>query len=278
MRIKQISSKKGFTIIEVMIVLAVTMVLFFMATQFISGKEQYNTFKISINNLQSEFKQILDNVANGYYPPQNFSCTPGNNTPPTIISSSNSSQGSNWGCIFLGDAVQVQPSRLVKYPIIGNNNNSTGSNATSLINDSSSAAISPLIEPSYYQYTNGLTAVCMQVSFNSVSNSCSNVPSRNGNSAPIVGFAVGIGAVSSQSNQALQMIPISGSNLNISQANFISDFNPGPNNSHFNAQILLGGIQICFASGGSNNSALFQIGGAGSVNNVTYFIYNNRTC
>ncbi len=272
--------KQGFTIIEVMIVMAVTSVIFFMATQFISGKEQYNAFKIAANNLQTEYKQILDNVSNGYYPPQNFNCMVSEaGTKPYLSSIANFSQGANWGCIFLGDAVQVQPTQLIIYPIIGNRQSSNGNNATSLIDDSTTAIVSSIIEPEHYSYGYSLSAICMQASTVSTATCNSN---KTLDSYPIMSFAVGIGSVSSQSNQSLQLIPLynlnSSNSLNISQNNFIKNFNLASDIYIGLNKLPIGGIQICYVSGGSNDSALFQIGGNGSVNNVSYYIYNNRTC
>ena len=282
---KQKIDKNGFTILEVMIVLAVTMIIFFMATQFIAGKEQYNAFKVSLNSLQTEFKDIFNNVANGYVPAQNISCSASGTSKPAVSTSSSNQQGSNLGCIFLGDEVQIKTTGIVIYPIIGNRTDSNGNQVYNIIDGNGTAIISSNISPETYSFSNGLNAICAQTNLTNSYQSCDNTTLTNVKS-PTNSFAVGISSASSQNNQALVVIPtadlhnLSNNNVNndVSNTTFVNDFNL-PGDIYIGAaNELVGGINICVLSGGSNNSAMFTIGGNGSVNNVTYFIYNNRNC
>lgn len=285
MNSKQKIDKKGFTILEVMIVLAVTMILFFMATQFIAGKEQYNAFKVSLNSLQTEFKGIFNNVANGYFPDQNISCLVLGISNPIIKKGGNKQQGSHWGCIFLGDEVQIKTTGLVVYPIVGNRTGSNGRQVANIIDGNNTAIISSNISSQTYNFTNGLKAICAQFNQTNSFQLCDNTTQKN-IKIPINSFAVGISSASSQNNQALYFIANddlknpSYNNINntISKFDYINDFN-------LSADIYINAItgfskdiEVCVLSGGTNNSALFTIGGNGSVNNVTYYIYNNRNC
>lgn len=112
----------GFTIVETLIVLAVTGLLFAGAALMINGRQNRTEFTTAINNLQQQLQQIINQTASGYYPNSgNFSCTPG--TPPSIKSGSNA-RGTNNGCIFLGSVIYFGPgqasNQFTVYPIAGN--------------------------------------------------------------------------------------------------------------------------------------------------------------
>ena len=58
----------GFTVIEVMIVLAVTGLLFISSVALISGKQNQTAFDQSIRQIQSQIQQIINEVSIGFYP------------------------------------------------------------------------------------------------------------------------------------------------------------------------------------------------------------------
>jgi hypothetical protein len=98
-----------------MLFLAVSGVMFLIATNFINGKESQAEFSTSVGNVTSVLQQVIDNVANGYYPTQqNFNCTNplggGVLGAAPTFSSGSSSKGTNsqggYGCVFLGDVIQ----------------------------------------------------------------------------------------------------------------------------------------------------------------------------
>ena len=122
----------GFTITEVMIVLAVTGVLFAVIAATITGRQRSNEFTQSINDIRSELQQQISEVQAGYYPRSgNFECTAG----PTINSVGNVEQGANDACVYLGKAFQFaagNPENIRIYTIVGNRsaNDMTAANPT----------------------------------------------------------------------------------------------------------------------------------------------------
>ena len=65
----------GYTIVEVMIFLAVSSLMFLIAVGFISGKQNNVEFTLSVNTLKSDIQQVFNNVSSGYYASRNnFSC------------------------------------------------------------------------------------------------------------------------------------------------------------------------------------------------------------
>jgi type II secretory pathway pseudopilin PulG len=99
---------RGYTIIEVMIFLAVSGFMFVIAATFISGKQSKSEFRQGMNSVNAEVQRVINDVGNGFYPSTaSFSCTAstaGGPPNPSILSPNG--QGSNEGCVFLGKVVQ----------------------------------------------------------------------------------------------------------------------------------------------------------------------------
>ncbi len=112
----RLPASKGYTIVETMIFLAVSGLMFVLAASFISGKQAAVEFKQSAENLNSQIEQVIGSVSNGYYPfNSNFTCSyNGDSATITTIAGNNGegtngpsgSQGSQSGCTYLGRAIQ----------------------------------------------------------------------------------------------------------------------------------------------------------------------------
>jgi hypothetical protein len=115
--------ESGFTIVETLIVLAVSGSLFVSAVVLISGRQGKTEFSTAINSLQQQLQQVVNETASGYYPNRgDFKCS-GSGGALTFMGVSNG-QGTNSGCIFLGNAVQVglgsgKESQLGLLPLVG---------------------------------------------------------------------------------------------------------------------------------------------------------------
>lgn len=112
----------GFTIVEVMIVLAVSSVIVLSALTLVNGRQNKTEFTTGINDLQQQLQQIVNETASGLYPGLGgFTCQP--NTGPATFTSGNKTQGTNQGCIFLGKSVQFglgpTDDQLAVIPIVG---------------------------------------------------------------------------------------------------------------------------------------------------------------
>jgi prepilin-type N-terminal cleavage/methylation domain-containing protein len=100
----------GFTIVEVMIVLAVSGILFISGVILVNGRQNQTEFETGINSLQSQFQQIINETANNYYPNTgDFICAGGAGTVIHITPTAPGSkaQGTNQGCMLLGKSVQL---------------------------------------------------------------------------------------------------------------------------------------------------------------------------
>ena len=101
---------QGYTIVEVLIFMAVSGMMFVMAAIFINGKQANVQFRQSLLDVNSQIRTVINEVSNGEYDPLNGSCTAtAGGTYPTISTVSTANQGTNGGangCIFLGKVMQ----------------------------------------------------------------------------------------------------------------------------------------------------------------------------
>ncbi len=99
------TSIQGFTIVETLIVLAVTSALFFAATLYINGQQNRTDFQVGIRNLKQQIEQVINETRSGYYPSNNdIKCTYSGGNNVNIVPGVQE-QGTNGECIFAGKAL-----------------------------------------------------------------------------------------------------------------------------------------------------------------------------
>lgn len=229
----------GFTIVETMIVLAVTGALFVMIAATLAGRQRSNEFTQSINDVRSHIQQVITEVQNGYYPNANYSCTA--SATSVIISSGSDTQGTNTGCVFLGKIMQFSPAgatdQVIVYPVAGIRTQTDILNADpSVVVHDSTADASTTLGLKY-----GLTIEKMRAggsnvgAFGVLSSMDTTNPGKSGDQQfDIYGY---------------RDIPLGHDKLtdgNSLTANYVK--NPS------------GGVQLCFKSGGTNQYGLITIG------------------
>lgn len=111
---------QGFTIVETLIVLAVTSALFLMAATVINGKQQKTEFQVGSRNIQQQIQQVINDVQTGFYPiGGTFACSPTHPTRPNNVrlQSGSNQQGANDGCTFVGKAIVFGGSHTTDYAV-----------------------------------------------------------------------------------------------------------------------------------------------------------------
>jgi prepilin-type N-terminal cleavage/methylation domain-containing protein len=88
----------GYTIVEVMIVLAISGVMFVIAATFISGKEARTAFTSGTNDFSSQMQTTISQVVNGQFSDVALGCTVG----ASLSFSTSGNQGTNAPCVFVG--------------------------------------------------------------------------------------------------------------------------------------------------------------------------------
>ena len=96
----------GYTIIEVMIVLAISGFMFVIAMTFISGKQAKTSFYTGVYEMSDSINSVINQVKSGQYSDANFSCSDSGGAI-TISASLANTQGSNADCTFVGKYIKV---------------------------------------------------------------------------------------------------------------------------------------------------------------------------
>ncbi len=290
------SNQGGFTIVETMIVLAVTGLLVVSALQLISGKQSETEFQVAINSLQQQLQKVTNETANNYYNDiNNFSCENINTSYPYIQSGligSGSGQGTNISCILLGKAIRFgwaspnNSSSSNSYSIYTLAGFRLGQNAlpVTTIQQASPVAIAPgntynTLAPddsTTVNLANGLSFYG-QVSLNGVSDFV------DGTKQPvIIGFISTLGNITngalesgSLQYQLYQYGNATGAWTSANKSTDYVDLIDGitPN--------LISNIGLCFNSGTTNQSGLISIGSNtnnGSGLSVSVDIYSQKDC
>lgn len=124
----------GYTIVEVLIVLAVSGMMFVIAANFINGKQQKTAFTQGVNEMASRIQDTIEQVTDGKYSDIPFNCSAA--TPVQITSNSAATQGTNPPCVFVGKFLQFE-----------DNNVPTSYEVFSLAADRSKTSLGPDVAP-----------------------------------------------------------------------------------------------------------------------------------
>lgn len=258
----------GYTIVEVLIFLAISSLMFLMAATFISGKQAAVEFKQGANDINTQIRSVVNDVSNGQYPPTvSFSCSAPLGSPPVITTFTTAAQGSNGGCIFLGKVMQFNvandPTAYNVFTVAARQKGPTGASITSFA-DAKPVAVDfgsvNLTEP--HRLQNGLVVT-------KVSQCKLNCIGSNGTPIGSFGFFGSLGNYGlSQSSspesgaQTVVTASVPGSNFGDSEAVAAANINAqakniGPTNIVGNGTYIL----LCFKNGNQKGSV--SIGGLG---------------
>jgi prepilin-type N-terminal cleavage/methylation domain-containing protein len=270
---------KGFTIVESLIVLAVSGVLLVSATTMIQGQQSKARFRSAMTDITSKIQSTINEAGSGYYPPNiPFTCTQvaGN----VSISAVAAGQGTNRDCIYLGRAMMfgiqpvTDPQQYVIHTLVGLRA-SGGQEATTYaqtrlraISPPSSPAAVDLSETKTLQY--GTTVRFMR---------------RAADSVPIVGVAFVIAPGQNGYNASGELrsgsaittiVPIPGAGTpGLTKTNGVSQV---ANQFQLAVPPREGAAEICFSSGATNQSGLVTIGSGGGNSTVDLRIFSTPNC
>lgn len=259
------SRSEGFTIVETLIVLAVTGFLFVVAALYINGRQAKTEFQAGSRDIESRLRQAINEVSNGYYPNNGvFKCTALGGVP--TISTPGAAQGTNKDCIFLGKIVQFNvdnssPEKMYVYSVIGLREARPGQLATTLT-QANPRIITLAGTYDVYTMPAGMSTVAAEtdagaVGFVSNLNSLDVLgPSQQIDVYPLDGVGVGASMASAVST------------IESSRTASLKATSPNPRD----------GVRWCVRSGGTNQSVLYTIGGQGRQLTVSTEIKNGSAC
>lgn len=258
---------EAFTIVEVMIVLAVSSALLISAIAVISGQQQKTQFSQAIRDIESQIRDTINDVAHGFYHnPGNFICTSTGGGP--LLTAGTNNQGTNKDCIFIGRIIQFALSgsngeAFNIYNLIGQRqvNGATGARDVTNLNEAQPTALAPssssganfpdATEEKTLSY--GLKASTMQYISGSVSTDIGAV----GFVSSLANFE---GGNILSGTQSISLMPIAGTALDMTAPAAVDAINNLNNNSPVNPD---GGVSICFQSGGTDQKGVIVIGSNG---------------
>lgn len=90
----------GYTIVEVMIVLAVSGLMFLVASNFINGKQERASFTEGTHEMASQIQNVIEQVTDGQFSDIPLNCS--FNGASTNVQAGANGQGTNSSCVFLG--------------------------------------------------------------------------------------------------------------------------------------------------------------------------------
>ena len=279
----------GFTIVETMIVLAVTGGLFVAIAATLAGRQNTAEFTHAVQSVQSQTQQAIDQVSAGFYPnANNFSCA---NTGGTVrISAGLNTQGTNQDCIFLGKVIQfgvqgTNPEQYRVYTVAGLQWSQCVTGLGTPFQNCNPTVIG--VGADYTTYSTagtlqyGLSTLWVRSNGNS---GCTASPCSIG----AVAFLMEPGSLSAASTsgynsgaQQIDLIPLPNTSLNQTPFAAASAINLGLRNVNLTTTAPVNpsiGVQVCLVSGGTNQSALMSTGGSGRQLLVKVDIKSNRTC
>jgi len=125
----------GYTIVEVMIVLAVSGVMFVIAAGFINGKQARAAFTTGVNEMASTIQDTLDQVSDGKYSDIPLNCS-FNGSQTSITSGGSNQQGTNATCVFLGKMIRwdVGAADYTVYSLAGGRSTDFATGTTDITN------------------------------------------------------------------------------------------------------------------------------------------------
>ena len=154
----------GYTIVEVMIVLAVSGMMFVIAANFINGKQQRTSFFQGSNDMANIIQKVIDDVTNGNFSDVALDCDSAGAGSVDVRDSSDitaDTQGTNPDCVFLGKLVHfyiiVDKMRVVS----GNGSNYDTSYSVGFVQSAGAIA-----DPATGRYANGGQTISMVFSNN----------------------------------------------------------------------------------------------------------------
>lgn len=270
----------GFTIVETMVVLAVTGALFVAIAATLTGRQNAAEFTHAIQSVQSQIQQVINQVPDGNFPDQQVACASG---VGSLAFSSGGTQGTNQQCIFLGKVIQfhvqnaggLSTEQYQVYTIAGLN----GLQGQGIPAAPFAAAMPTVVQVggNYAAYSTavsleyGLQTVWMRAP--DVKPTCTSLACSIG----AVGFLMEPGQAGSTGTgyssgaQQVDLIPIESTFLNQNLTTAVGEIEDNSGAGGLRDANLLteapinpkNGVQICFASGTTNQSGLITIGSTG---------------
>ena len=273
-----VDRRGGFTLLEVLIVLAVTGVLFVSAAILIVGRQNRTAFEQAARNIQSQIQSAIDQVVVGHYPNNGTIDCQATSSGPDIDAGFND-QGTNGDCIFMGKVMQfgvadTDPQQFKSYTIAGLRLGSGGNEASSRAEAMPTLIAPRTADPTVPDQSEEIILDAgMIVSF--VQHGSVVSPTQTGAVAIWQSLASTSGGSISSGAQNAQVGIIPNTTLGMTQQQFVD---AASSNLTTGTLDDADGVRLCFVSGSTEQSGLITLGSNGRTLAVNLDIKSNRTC
>lgn len=259
----------GFTIVEVMIVLAVTSAILISAMSLIGRSQNRTTFSQAVNDINTQISSMSNNVANGYFastlPPSKDCNAPGSSGVPVFVT--HGANTNNGSCVYLGRIIQFTKNQdFYFHNVMGRRQVGNPAKEATNMGEAEPQIIEPiplsLPTTSTYPPTSqgGLLQGGLKVGYVLYSN--------GGNWLPTSGIAFmgslttynSTGSVESGA-QTVDVFATVDNSVTDTKEKFISLFDTTFASLYSAQKNPSNGIKICFDSGTTNEHAIITIGG-----------------
>lgn len=139
---------RGYTVIEVLIVLAVSGIIFVSGMTLFSGQNTKVAFEQSVGDLKSELAFRTKDVGAGQFlNEKQYTCKVTGATPRAALSDAGSAATGNEDCLVVGTAIEASPgtSDFYFYQVLGNRSVYSGGSPTGLVGNLSDANPTPAV-------------------------------------------------------------------------------------------------------------------------------------
>lgn len=260
---------KGFTIVEVLIFLAVSALILVSALTLVGGAQRRTEFNQAMRDLQQQIDDLVGNVGTGYTASrENFTCSAPGGGPP-ILTGAASALGQNGDCIFIGKIVQFGTDNTFQvYSVIGRRVKSDKTPVDNIV-DAQARVFSQIVDRKTIR--NNLRPNTMKVS--------------GGANTSALGFFSTVNSIDGTGNQTsgaqqVDFLPMVGSGSLGAASPPTTWFNGWSSVANYTAEKTTGspGVQICFNGPGNNQKAVITVGGGSGQLVATTLNYLSGNC
>lgn len=268
----------GFTIVETMIVIAVSGFIFVGVVLLIAGQQGKTQFQQSINAVAQQLQQTIGDVSNGYYPTNNIKCSTGGPASKPLLKAGGGSIGTNPDCVLVGKVIQFMSTansndqqKYIVYSMAGLRQYA-GQNITNLT-DANPIAIAP--GNGIYSSVPDASVVSVLTNGLSVVNTtykASSLPQKDVAFAVLAVPSNSTGTSGGSATQQIGLYAVKGTNIGQTSANNVDQID------NFSNFVSASEFTVCLASGTTNQSGLITIGGNGRQLSVVLAIKEGTKC
>lgn len=262
----------GFTIIETLIVLAISGSMLVAVVSMISGQQGKTQFQQSVNQVSQQIQQIIGDVSNGYYPVSNIACS-ASGSSVSITKVNGSSIGTNSDCVLVGKVIQFykipDPQQYIVYSMAGARTSNNGSYPIAIAPGAVTNTNVPPGNTTVTSLSNGLS-----LAYTAYTDIYGFTQTNSSEAFGILTSPIsGSGVTDTSGAQQTNIYAVKGTSATVDSPANVDVIDKQPSNF-----VQITSYSVCLVSGTTNQSGLITIGGGSRKLSVVLTIKDGKTC